>query len=503
MPKRPGMSQDSCKALAAGHGYERKCLSHEMEVYSWSACLWSVGRLVHIDFGFILETSPGGNMCFESVHFKLSHEMTQLLNPSGAMKNRTWYHFVGLCVKGYLVARRYVDGIVNTDNLARFSRKDKAMLDGGQMQKFGQKVSSHREFSQLPHSFGNAIKGKAEVSIGDIGRIKKGGNREKPGYPGLQFMYREEDRVWLQDCWYGEVALIEDLLGLECKLKAKGVKDCNIRYLGGRGVLLLASGSRDIKAIVVEHKKELQQWFVLIKPWETMDIVNNTKGHKCLEFARILLHTSSMGMINSLVIIQVDSAIVSVRVAEEGTLFDGHEILRGYNEGYPSVLVSRSYIEESLIGESLMGYRLSKVKVVDDCQTDYQTGVRGSLADRSGTLQRRYGEPDDGAGKGFSRRIFEFGDGCINGCNNYSNEGENCSPVIIPNSGSVKKGIGGTIGLTSAAHLMESGGLKMNSKEAQMLQAESGKRENNRSFINQGQGVIRPKNKSNGLKSNA
>lgn len=74
----------------------------------------SVGRLVHIDFGFILETSPGGNMRFESAHFKLSHEMTQLLDPSGTMKSDTWHLFVGLCVKGYLVARRYMEGIIST-----------------------------------------------------------------------------------------------------------------------------------------------------------------------------------------------------------------------------------------------------------------------------------------------------------------------------------------------------------------------------------------------------
>ena len=33
-------------------------------------------------------------MRFESAHFKLSHEMTQLLDPSGVMKSETWYHFV-------------------------------------------------------------------------------------------------------------------------------------------------------------------------------------------------------------------------------------------------------------------------------------------------------------------------------------------------------------------------------------------------------------------------
>ncbi|CAA7048445.1 unnamed protein product [Microthlaspi erraticum] len=90
----------------------------------------NMGRLVHIDFGFIFETSPGGNMRFESAHFKLSHEMTQLLDPSGDMKSETWHQFVSLCVKGYLAARRYMDGIISTvemmveSGLPCFSRGD-------------------------------------------------------------------------------------------------------------------------------------------------------------------------------------------------------------------------------------------------------------------------------------------------------------------------------------------------------------------------------------------
>ncbi|KAM7474977.1 hypothetical protein LguiB_022220 [Lonicera macranthoides] len=90
----------------------------------------NVGRLVHIDFGFIFEISPGGNMRFESAHFKLSHEMTQLLDPSGVMKSDTWYLFVSLCIKGYLAARVHMDGIINTvlmmveSGLPCFSRGD-------------------------------------------------------------------------------------------------------------------------------------------------------------------------------------------------------------------------------------------------------------------------------------------------------------------------------------------------------------------------------------------
>ncbi|KAG8097936.1 hypothetical protein GUJ93_ZPchr0013g34130 [Zizania palustris] len=77
----------------------------------------SHGRLVHIDFGFILEISPGGNMGFESAHFKLSHEMTQLLDPSGTMKSDTWNQFLRLCVKGYLAGRRHMNGIITTVQL--------------------------------------------------------------------------------------------------------------------------------------------------------------------------------------------------------------------------------------------------------------------------------------------------------------------------------------------------------------------------------------------------
>ena len=63
------------------------------------------GRLVHIDFGFILEISPGANMRFESAAFKLSHEMTQLLDPSGQRDSSQFHMFEELCVRGFLAVR--------------------------------------------------------------------------------------------------------------------------------------------------------------------------------------------------------------------------------------------------------------------------------------------------------------------------------------------------------------------------------------------------------------
>lgn len=62
----------------------------------------SLGHLVHIDFGFILEISPGGNLGFESAAFKLSHEMTQLLDPSGNRTSPQFHLFQEYCIRGYL-----------------------------------------------------------------------------------------------------------------------------------------------------------------------------------------------------------------------------------------------------------------------------------------------------------------------------------------------------------------------------------------------------------------
>ncbi|GFR44535.1 hypothetical protein Agub_g5805 [Astrephomene gubernaculifera] len=72
------------------------------------------GHLVHIDFGFILDISPGGNLGFESAAFKLSHEMAQLLDPGGCRNSEHFRRFEELCVRGYLAARTVAEPIIAT-----------------------------------------------------------------------------------------------------------------------------------------------------------------------------------------------------------------------------------------------------------------------------------------------------------------------------------------------------------------------------------------------------
>ncbi|GAB4834353.1 hypothetical protein Ancab_032608 [Ancistrocladus abbreviatus] len=256
------------------------------------------------------------------------------------------------------------------------------MCDDGQGQKYGTKVHSRRVLNNLPRSFSNVVKGKIPNSAKHDDIRKMGDYQE------------DEDRMWLKDCWYGKVFSIEDLLGLESKIKESGVMDCNLRFLGGKGVLPSSNG-----------------------------IDSNTRDHKCLEFARILLHTSPMSMINSKLKIRINGDIVPVWVAKEATMFDRYDILSRFNEQHLMFSASSSYVEDSLISQNSMGNRSLATKVVENHPTVVHSGEEGAAANLSITLQNGSRATDKGAGKGFSREIFESGDNCINGCNNYDKQG--------------------------------------------------------------------------------
>ncbi|KAL6758982.1 kinase-like domain-containing protein [Haematococcus lacustris] len=115
LPGSPSFEAARSNFIASQAGYAiASYLLQAKDRHNGNLLVSKEGHLVHIDFGFILEISPGGNMGFESAAFKLSHEMTQLLDPGGARTSAVWAQFEELCVRAYLAARTVAEPIVST-----------------------------------------------------------------------------------------------------------------------------------------------------------------------------------------------------------------------------------------------------------------------------------------------------------------------------------------------------------------------------------------------------
>lgn len=67
------------------------------------------GHVVHIDFGFLLSNSPGGNIEFERSPFKLTREMVAVM---GGTKSGYFKYFRKLCLQGYVEACRNANKIM-------------------------------------------------------------------------------------------------------------------------------------------------------------------------------------------------------------------------------------------------------------------------------------------------------------------------------------------------------------------------------------------------------
>ena len=64
---------------------------------------------MHIDFGFLLTNSPGGNIGFEAAPFKLTQEFVDVL---GGPRSALFGTFRKLAVRAFLAARKYRQRII-------------------------------------------------------------------------------------------------------------------------------------------------------------------------------------------------------------------------------------------------------------------------------------------------------------------------------------------------------------------------------------------------------
>ncbi len=96
------------------------------------------GHIIHIDFGFILSSSPR-NLGFEASHFKLTAEFVEVM---GGLGSDMFEYFKILMLQGLIAARKHQDKLVQLVEV---------LQSGSQLTCFKQGASTVRAFRDRFH----------------------------------------------------------------------------------------------------------------------------------------------------------------------------------------------------------------------------------------------------------------------------------------------------------------------------------------------------------------
>jgi len=100
----------------------RKCFVESLAGYSLYTYIFNVkdrhngnilldsqGHIIHIDFGFFLQNSPGG-MGFESAPFKFTQEYLDII---GGQDSVMFEYFKSLLIRGLLEIRKHLEELID------------------------------------------------------------------------------------------------------------------------------------------------------------------------------------------------------------------------------------------------------------------------------------------------------------------------------------------------------------------------------------------------------
>ncbi|EGZ17788.1 hypothetical protein PHYSODRAFT_314984 [Phytophthora sojae] len=103
-PSTPEFRRARSNFVSSMAGYAIVCyLLQIKDRHNGNILLDAEGHIIHIDFGFILSNNPG-NMAFEQAPFKLTADFVELM---GGPRSAHFRRFRSLCVRAFLVARKY------------------------------------------------------------------------------------------------------------------------------------------------------------------------------------------------------------------------------------------------------------------------------------------------------------------------------------------------------------------------------------------------------------